>query len=276
MRKRIISIILYLCLASGVVTGCGNKEKVPDDGIENEPVIKSQSKAVKKLESEVSTEEPEHLQEYIEALNSLVYKNLNVDDDWLEYYKCCYYADDMNGDGYPELFVILSQDITASVQELYLRIYSLQIHKEGQTSVYNAVCRLEDAARTDALEEPSGGIEWSYTSDGKNILMRTYTIGVPSLMQGPSYKTSFKEELFVYKDLNFLENGSRESYVKVMADGSDYAYYMTIDAGGNYYYEEADYENFDIGSYDKTLIFTEDCGWEDIGKAIENLGKFSE
>lgn len=203
MTKKLLSVLVGIFFTIVLFSGCGEWEKNLDQILEREfesrisEIDESESvmedSAMSEPESEenikseeASAKEAEHLQEYLDNLKSAVNHKL-TNEGALDYFKCSYYADDINSDGYPELFMLWYRDYTATVQEMYLYVYSLKMAKQG--TAYEAMehVSLKGAVRIDTLEEPKGGVEVSYTSDGKNVLVHTYSIGSPLLMDDGNY-----------------------------------------------------------------------------------------
>lgn len=280
---------IVLCFLAGMLLlpGCGKKEEneppkevvvaeeLAADPKEEEPVPEEEPKEEEEKEEapeeepaeeeEEPDEEDLRLQEYQEDMDRLMY-SMEVKGT-----KYSYYVQDIDGDGFPEVFQIGYQDQTAAIQDLYLNVGIVNI----SASQHCDAVLVTDAciySRKNTEEDPEGGVmEFCYSSDGKDLMVRSFSVGVPQRVTGPSFYDSLSESCFVYKDHEFLKNGSRQNY----RAGKDSEYnYMVWDASGRIYYDEEHFDHFDLEVYENTLTFTENCGWFTLEEAFEHPGEF--
>lgn len=305
MKKAVLCLILGVVL----ISGCGKKEEAYSessaDEVEEDDLVEQLEEMEKKIaelekkkgenvevnapeedaEQEEESEEGSsefdlQLQEYLESIREVVYHNYTLRPKD----KYSYYAEDIDCDGFPEIFELTAHDETAVIQDLRLTVYCMYIYIDPDTRDIHYIASIMGGGSGGALvssrrnieDDPQGGIiKFSHTSDGRNIWIHTESRGKSVYIDEQPYDTKIRDIMYVYKDHEALKNGSKvftlfESDIEGIEPVKKY---LVIDASGKYYYDEEHYNHLEIGTYDKTLTFTEGFGWFSVDEALEHLGE---
>lgn len=309
MQKRLLYTVLYFCLTAFVLTGCAEADKEPvmtetvqetvsepvkpvvEDTKEEEPAPESiaentdsesaddSAEDVADAEESIEDEEPEpeiddkdtefdaNLNEYLSYIDSLTY-----DFESHGKYKVCYFADDINEDGFPEVFQYRYRDITADFREAEFRSYNVSIvwNEKQSRYVYCANGHMFMVANYILMSASFGSpeIDLSYTKGEENIL---YSGAVTSDRDGT--EVTFKE-LQVFRDAEMLFGGSAKMTRVPAANDQWGVNYLIFDASYRTYGDEEHFNNFDSDSTYETIIrFGTDELWSTWQEAVEHLGE---
>lgn len=303
MQKRLLYTVLCFCLTAFVLTGCAEADKEPvmtetvqetvsepvkpvvEDTKEEEPAPESieentdseladdNTEDVADAEESIEDEEPEpevddkdtefdaNLNEYLDSVDSTSY---NFEDHGR--YNVCYYADDINEDGFPEIFQYRYRDITADYREADLVSYNMLKgwNDEKRRYVYFAVANTFRVEESHLMSASFGSseIDLSYTKGEENIL---YSGAVTFGNNGK--EITFKQ-LQIFRDAEMLFGGSARM------EKQNLVTYLTFDASYKNYKDEEHFNNFDSGStYETTIRFGTDELWSTWQEAVEHLGE---
>lgn len=311
MQKRVLYIVLCFCLTVFVLTGCvrtneestqiKNTSETVNNAVElvvedtKEELILDSSKdaitaevsggstedvaEVEETIESADTEEPEskiseedsefnaNLSEYLASVNSNAYGSEKHGK-----YKSCYYAVDINEDGFPEVFQYLYDDVTADFRDVYLIRYFM--HKgwseKEHRYVYGTGVDMFRVSEYCLMSASFGSpeIDMSYTKNTENIL---YSGAVTSNKDGK--ETTFKQ-LQIFRDAEVLFGGSAKMERSPAANDQWIVTYLTFDASYRIYEDEEHFNNFDSGStYETTIRFGTDELWSTWQEAVEHLGE---
>lgn len=305
MQKRLLYTVLSLGLMMGVLTGCGDTSKetsssestkeVVTEPVENnevdEPVIEVVEEEyveedidepvneelveedTEEVEPEQETEEDSefeaNLKEYLSSVDNYTY---DFEDHGK--YKACYYADDINEDGFPEVFQYLYNDVTADRREFRILVYNMMIWWNEKSHRYEYVANINNnitsgmCVHNMTAEFGRAGFDVSYTKGAENILCSSETCF------GSNNKETTQIALSIFRDNEMLHGGSARMEKSYYANDQSVTSYLTYDASYRTYGDEDHFNNFDSGStYETTIRFGVDEVWSTWQDAVEHLGE---
>lgn len=187
-------------------------------------------------------------------------------------YKVGYYADDINEDGFPEVFQYRYRDINADYREFDLIRHNMlkRWSDEKHRFVFFSVGDVFRVEESHLMSAPFGSseIDMSYTKGQENIL---YTGAVTF---GNSGKEITYKEIQLFRDAEMLSGGSARMERYHITDDQWGVSYLVHDTSNKNYEDEEHFNNFDSGStYEMTIRFGVDELWPTWQDAVEHLGE---
>lgn len=305
MQKRLLCTVLSLSLILGVLTGCGDTAKetsssestkeVVTEPVENNEVDESVAEVAEEepieddtdefvneeiVEDDIEEVEPEQESEGVDEFEANLSEYLaSVDSTTYNFeghgkYKVCYYADDINEDGFPEVFQYLYNDVTADRRDFRILVYNMKTWWDEDTRRYKYVANIQNNINSDmcihnmSSEFGRAGFDVSYTKGAENILCRSETCF------GSNNKETTHISLSVFRDNEMLTGGTAKMERYQIPNGEWKVSYLVIDASIRGYGDEEHFNNFDSGStYETTVRFGVDELWSSWQDAVEHLGE---
>lgn len=312
MQKRLLYTVLCFCLTVFVLTGCAgtNEESTPivntsetvsnsvepvvedtkeepiPDSTEEEIITESaggsveevadadetvESADIEEVEPEINEEDAKfnaNLSEYLDSVDRMDY-----DFESHGMYKVCFYADDINGDGFPEVFQYRYRDLNAVQRDFSIIMYNMTHYwdQELRREVYvaNVQNNINSYVTHDmSAEFGRAGFDISYTRGEENILCKYESCF------GRDNKETTKLALSMFRDGEMLHGGYTIMEKSYYANDQSLTTYLTYDASYRNWGDEEHFNNFDSDSvYEVTIHFGEDELWATWQEAVEHLGE---
>lgn len=291
MKRKVLMMIFAVSIT---LAGCSGKDaelfrgtssepvEAPVETPEPEPVEEEEPEVEEPAEtpeSEAQTSDEEEqvppndlsfedsLAEYLESLDRNTYE--------LEKSEGCnksrFYADDINGDGYPEVCQYMEDDLTATIKKMRLAVFTVVRYwnEEKGRWAYGATYPFTKET-THNLQESFGSDEiiLSYTKGTENILMHYETCS-----GNDSVQTTY-DEVRSFRDGEMLHNGY--AWKEVMDEGElgTFVSYVTVTPDYKHYRDEERYDSFNRGGdYETVISFCENEGWKTLQDALDHLGE---
>ena len=302
MKRKVLMMIFAVSLA---LAGCSGKDAEPVRGTSSEPVEESaETPEPEVLEETPPAEEPEEAEaeepeevkesqvsdntEKVSEAEEVAPNDLSFEDSLAEYLemldkrtyelerneicnKSRFYADDINEDGYPEVCQYMERDLTATIKEMRLAVFTVKRYwnEEERRWAYDAVFPFtNETAHNSAESFGSDEIIFSYTKGSENILMHYETCS------GNDSRQTIYDEVRSFRDGEMLHNGYATKEVLELEGMDSHIDYITVTPDYKHYRDEERYNSFDRGSdYETVIGFSADEGWTTLQDALDHPGE---
>lgn len=272
MKRLFICMLTVMLVLSGCssskntqpVGGTSTKSEASDpvtEPVKEEEIEPEEAEPVEDDESK-DTMPDAILAEYLISLDASTYA---TGKNW-GYKKSRFYADDINEDGYPEVCQYMELDVTATIKDFSLAVYTIarKWNEEKHREEYFADIQFTNESRHNSIETfGTAEIVLSYTRGTEPVLMHYETCS-----GNESIQTTY-DELKSFRDGKFLDSGSARKEVTVYSKG-----YLVYAPDYKTYGDEEHYESFDRGGdYETVIRFGTVEGWTTLQDALDHLGE---
>lgn len=218
-------------------------------------------------ENEEEPEIIEGLDEYLSDIDSGTY---GMSDHGT--YHVCYYADDINEDGYPEVFQYRYKDRSADGREYSLILHYMSRFWDDDKQRWKYLARMEYFGLIE------NAVHVMFSDFGSDQIMLSYTKGQENIYVQWDYATLknhiSNKELKVFKDAEIFFGGIATMEKEAAENDEGFVKYITQDTSHRYYEDEEHFNHFDSDSvYETTIIFGETELWPTYQEALEHLGE---
>lgn len=236
---------------------------------EESPVEKKKDRLEAKFIQE-TTEEPEIIEGLDEYLSDIDSGTYGMSDHGT--YHVCYYADDINEDGYPEVFQYRYKDRSADGREYSLLLYYMSRFWDDDKQRWKYLARMEYFGLT------VNAVHVMSSDFGSDQIMLSYTKGQENIYVQWDYATLknyiSSKELKVFKDSEIFFGGIATMEKEAAENDEGFVKYFTQDTSLRYYEDEEHFNHFDSDSvYETTIIFGETELWPTYQEALDHLGE---
>lgn len=218
-------------------------------------------------ENEEESEIIEGLDEYLSSIDNGTY---GMSDHGT--YHVCYYADDINEDGYPEVFQYRYKDRSADGREYSLILHYMSRFWNDEERRWKYFSKIEYFG----LVENTFHVMSS--EFGSDQIMLSYTRGQDNIYVKWDYATLKKhisnKELKVFRDSEIFFGGFATMEKIPEENGEGFVKYLAQDTSYRYYEDEEHFNSFDSDSiYETTIVFGETELWPTYQEALDHLGE---